>query len=38
VTLERDEAERQADEDVKRLQRQVKAFKLMKYRVGYNDG
>ena len=28
----REEAVRRADEDVERLQRQVKAFKLMKYR------
>jgi len=27
----------QADEDADRLQKQVEAFKLMKYRAGYND-
>jgi len=32
------EAEKQANEDVVRLQTEVKAFKLMKYRDGYTDG
>jgi len=42
---ERDKAQRKADEDaereaedVERLQKQVKAFKLMKFQEGYNDG
>ena len=35
---EREEAERQVDEDVKMLQKQVKAFKLLKYLDRYNDG
>lgn len=38
VIPERDKAERQADEDAERLQRQVKAFKPLKYQAGYNDG
>ena len=31
------EAEKQANEDVARLQKEVKVFKLMKSRDGYND-
>jgi len=31
VIFEREEAERQADEDAERLQKQVKAFKLLRY-------
>jgi len=32
------EAEKQADEDIARLQKEVKVFKLMKYRDRYNNG
>ena len=32
------EAEKQANEDVARLQKEVKIFKLMKYRDKYNNG
>ena len=34
---ERDEAEREADEDAGMLQKQVKAFKVLKYGEGYNN-
>ena len=31
------EVKKQADEDVERLWKEVKVFKIMKYRDGYND-
>jgi len=35
---DKEKTKKQADEDVARLQKEVKIFKLMKYRDGYNDG
>jgi len=35
---EKEEIEKQAGEDVARLQKEVKVFKLMRYRDEYNDG
>ena len=32
------EAEKQVDEDMARLQKEIKVFKFMKYRDGYSDG
>ena len=37
VLADKAEAEKQVDEDVARLQKEIKVFKFMKYRDGYND-